>query len=368
MKAWQREGDGGPSHSRSELGAEAPESGGPPLVSGVRKFQVGNDMTVMRTVRVGSAAFVAALVLGTPVMAGSLDSLYEALEKLGATYDVERADAAAFEAALAVVDPRASVVTTNGVPSTNATALVVEEWEQGIGYFDVPSLSVAVAADLMVQAVAWDAGDIHGIILDLRGADGDSLAAVNIVARLVATSGAHLYNVKNPSGDVLEEHMVQNSVRCRAPLVVLTDSETSDGSELLAAVLRKQGGVMLVGSTTRGDAAVRRIEPLSPGVAVRIAYGKVCLGEPCNFDGIGVVPDVQVDEGLVTPEIDVSSEQGMNGRQLSEKALMDRELMKRIEGDIVLRRAADILLGLKALGDSEAMPKAETDEVRPEDK
>jgi len=308
--------------------------------------------------------------LGMPAQADSLDALYEMLDAQGLEYDRDEADAAAIKAALAIVDSRASIVPTgtNVVVSTNTPQLVVEHWEQGIGYMDVPLLSEEIAADILVQAVSWDAGDIQGVILDLRGAAGDSLAAVDVVARLVAADGAHLYNVKDSKGEVLAQHSVSRAAHCRAPLVVLTDLETSDGSEVLAAVLRKQGGVMLVGNTTRGDASVRRVQPLSETMAVRIAYGKVCLGEACDFDGKGVVPDVLVEEDWVTPEIDVSSQRGLNGRQLSERALMDRELMKRIEADIVLRRAADILLGLKALRDPGASPAAEAEPVRPEDK
>jgi len=328
-------------------------------------------MITKQTVRVVSVAVLAVLAsFGMPAQADSLDALYEMLDAQGLEYDRDEADAAAIEAALAVVDPRASIVPTgtNVVASTNAPQLVVEHWEQGIGYIDVPQLSEEIAADVLVQAVSWDAGDIQGVILDLRGAAGDSLAAVDTVARLVAGDGAHLYNVKDSKGEVLAQHSVSRAARCGAPLVVLTDSETSDGSEVLAAVLRTQGGVMLVGNTTRGDASVRRVQPLSETMAVRIAYGKVCLGEACDFDGNGVVPDVLVEEDWVTPEIDVSSQRGLNGRQLSDRALMDRDLMKRIEADIVLRRAADILLGLKALRDPGASPAAETEAVRPEDK
>jgi hypothetical protein len=304
-----------------------------------------------------------------PVWAGSLDALYELLDKQGITYDRGQADAAAIKAALAIVDPRASVTMTGtNAVSTNTHELVIERWEQNVGYFGIPSLSDDAASNIVEQVMAWDADGVQGVILDLRGAGGDSLAAVDHVAGLVATNGTHLYSVKNLQGEELERHTVQGAICCRAPLVVLTDSETSDGSEVLAAALRKQGGVMLVGGKTRGDAALRRPRPLSEHMAVAIVCGKICLGEPCNYDGKGVVPDVPVEVAWVTPEIDVSSEEGMNGRPLSDKALMDRELMKRIETDIVLRRAADILLGLKALGDTRETFQAEVKDIGPEDK
>jgi hypothetical protein len=39
----------------------------------------------------------------------------------------------------------------------------------------------------------------------------------------------------------------------------------------------------------------------------------------------------------------------MSAKPLSEKSTRDRELMLRVEGDDILRRATDILLGLRAL-------------------
>ncbi len=326
---------------------------------------------VMRTV-----VFVCALLCGLPAGADSLDALYESLDAQGITYDREQADAAAIGAALAIVDPRASMVVldaTNAVASTNAPKLVAERWEQDIGYLGITSLTDEIAADIVVQTVAWDAGGIQGVILDLRGSGGESLAAVDRVAGLVATNGTPLYNLKDLKGRVLERHAVASSSCCSLPLMVLTDRETHDASEVLAAALQKHGGVMLVGSRTLGDATVRHPLPISENLAVVVACGKVCLGESCNYDGEGVAPDVPVAESWVSPSIDTSSQEGLNGRPMSEKALEDRELMKRIEADIVLRRAADILLGLKALGDSSPLvpvvsEPVEPEDVRPEDK
>ena len=332
---------------------------------------VGDNMTLMRTSWIVSVATVAVLFLSRmPAGAGALDALYGVLDAQGLSYDRDLADAAAIKAATAMVDPRASLVVTdtNAVQSTNAAVLVVERWEQGIGYIRVPLLSDDISSNIVDQVTEWDADSVRGVILDLRGADGDSLAAVDHVAGLVATNGTYLYSVKSLQGEELERHTVQSALYCRAPLVVLTDSATSDGSEVLAAVLRKQGGVMLVGKPTRGDASVRRPHPLSEHLAVRIPFGKVCLGGSGNYDGNGVLPDVPVEEDWVAPTIDVSSEEGLNGRPLSEKALMDRELMKRIEADIALRRAADILLGLKALGDTRLTIPVQVEDMPPEDK
>ena len=152
------------------------------------------------------------------------------------------------------------------------------------------------------------------------------------------------------------------------PLVVLTDNDTHDAGEILTAALRAQRGVMLVGQATRGDVMVRRPVRISDGFVVRVAWGKVRLAGGGDYAGDGVLPDVPVEVREIMPPVDVSSANGVNGHPLTEKALQDRALVKRVGGDLVLRRATDILLGLKALGAFETETVAEGDAVLPEDK
>jgi len=323
------------------------------------------------------AATVCGAVCCSRVSASALDALYGALDRQRIEFSRASADLAAVTAALASVDARASVVVSgsNGVDAAEAPVLTVEHWEQGIGYLGVPVLSLDLASNIVDQVSEWQSELSQGIILDLRGAGGDSLEGVDVVAGLVVSNGVHLYDFKNLQGEVRVRHMaVGVNALCRIPLVILTDAQTCDAAEVLAAALKKQGGVMLVGGATLGDATVRAPVTLTDDWAIVVASGKICLGEACSYDGTGVVPDVPVEAhgGAPVTSIDMSSQQGLNGRPLTAKALQDRELMKRIGDDLTLRRAADILLGLKALG-AFGQPQRVTIEVtaeddRPEDK
>ncbi|MBT3193552.1 MAG: hypothetical protein HN341_13460 [Verrucomicrobia bacterium] len=301
---------------------------------------------------------------------GLLDALYDVLDVRGVTYDRSASDLAAVEAALKAVDPRASIVAAGAfdTPPTNVPPLKVEQWDQKIGYLGAPEISLPIASNIAQQVATWEADEGHGIILDLRGAGGQSLAAVDTIAGLVVEDEQHLYHIKDLQGDVVERHRSRGSAFCKIPLIVLTDCETRDAAEILAAALKKQGRVMLVGSRTLGDATIRRPVPISDQWSAVVAFCEVCLGEACVYDGDGVLPDVPVEVGGTTPPIDMSVKLGPNGRPLTEKALQDRALMQRIGTDLVLRRAADILLGLKALGEFDVAPAVVDEGVRPEDK
>ncbi len=318
------------------------------------------------------AVFVCALLCGLSVGASTLDALYEALDARGIPFDRSVVDEAAMSAALSTVDARAFVVSAEDgrVLATNVAVLVAEHWEQGIGYLGVPELSPGIASNLVRQVSDWERQAGLGVILDLRGTGGDSLASVDYVAGLVADAGEPIYAIQDLKTRVLERHLAfdLDTVSCRVPLVVLVDAETHDAGEVLAAVLKGQGGVMLVGAPTQGDAMVRSSVFIADGLSIVVAYGKVCLSNGDDYDGTGVQLDIPVALDAPPPEIDTSSLNGGNGRPLTEKALQDRELMKRIEKDLVLRRATDILLGLKALGAFNAAPDPVIEDVLPEDK
>ncbi len=299
-----------------------------------------------------------------------LEVLYRILTERGVEFDQSKADVAALVAVLESVDPRAeiAVIGTNGVPEYVAPELVADRWEQGIGYLDIPYLSPSLASNVVHTIDKWTASGAEGIILDLRECGGGSLDAVDTVAGLVVPEGASIYAVESPRGEVLAQHTSKGRGDCEVPVVVLVDRGTRDGAEVLAAALKKQGCVMLVGERTRGDATVRRSVSIASNIAARIAWGRVRMGEDCDYHGEGVSPDVPVDGSSSAPSIDISSGEGINGRPLSEKAIRDRQLMKRIENDFALRRAADILLGLKALGMMAAGELDGDEDVRPEDK
>jgi hypothetical protein len=342
--------------------------------------EIDSVKTMVSSNRVVLGAWIVVTLLAcggvgtTLASTNALELLYGVLEAQGIPVERSTADAAAVGAALASVDARATLIETGAAPvmPTNGPGLRVEFWEQKIGYLGVSSLSVTTASNIVQQVVDWEVGEGVGILLDLRGSGGDDLAAVDSVVGLVAANGTHLYHTKDHAGEILESHVALGSACCRIPLVALIDPQTRDAAEVLAAVLKKQGGAMLVGQATLGDASVRRPVPLSDQLSAVIAYGKVCLGEACDYDGVGVEPDVLVDTDAMVPAIDMSSNKGPNGRLLTDKALRDRALMKRIEKDLVMRRAADILLGLKALGEFDVEPSVDTPEVSedvlPEDK
>jgi hypothetical protein len=123
--------------------------------------------------------------------------------------------------------------------------------------------------------------------------------------------------------------------------------------------LKGRAGVLVLGGATSGDGAARERAELGGGYTAVVATGRYQRADGAEVPSGGIVPDVLVsDAGPARAATDGPGE--------APNAAEARVLMRRIGGDRALRRAADLLLGLKAMkagvggGDADAEPAGGT--------
>lgn len=227
----------------------------------------------------------------------------------------------------------------------------IEEWPQQIGYLKINGLYAAAGAQITTQLVGWAASNYSGIILDLRGANGLDLASAAEIAGLFTDGQPAALSVRDGQNAVVATYPIRNDRRVNVPTMILIDRHTCGASETLAAVLRKARGVMLVGAPTRGDDRLREALPLSDGRQLYIATRRIDPGAEHRYFGIGVQPGVTVVESAGSREAKNGNPDEESGllAGLSDREKQDRALATRVSGDAALRRAVDIVLGLKAL-------------------
>jgi hypothetical protein len=318
------------------------------------------------------AAFaVLLLVVAVPVHAGeTLDEVVAALGQQGIVFDATNALRGAVTGLLQSFDPEARVLTAEqaaqlepdldseaataasgsvaGVrsPGDPAALATAEVWPEGIAYMKVRGLHAGSGAEILshLQAPSGDGG----IILDLRGAGGADLTAVVDIASGFRCESDTVFKVQNGMGVDLEMRKAGAAAPVRLPLMVLVDHDTVRAAELLAGVLKGCPRVMVIGACSRGDARLRKRVPLPDGRVAYVAARQMVLANGSSYEGKGIEPDVKVSEQDLRDA--PARELPANGKPLSAKSVRDRELMQRVAGDPVLRRATDMLLGLKALG------------------
>ncbi len=229
---------------------------------------------------------------------------------------------------------------------------MMEEWPQLIGYVKVNGLYKDSGESITTQLGAWEDDEYIGVILDLRDAGGSALESAAMIAGLFAEPGDQLFSVEGGLGVDDIEYTIEDGTPLVLPVMVLVNGGTRGASETLAAVLKGRRGVVLIGSNTIGDDRLREIIALPDGNVLYVATKRVAPNGRPAYGGSGVPPDITVvDPGVLSyfeSEEKQDSAEVLSGMTEIERAV--RALMKRTGSDAALSRAADILLGIKALG------------------
>jgi C-terminal processing protease CtpA/Prc len=321
--------------------------------TGLTLVGVVDGLPKIAAVRADSPAMVAGILPG------------ELIEKVG-THEVlsgsglkivrdslSEGEDAALDIGVRAADAKSRVVSVERTRRTEASLTDVEDLPAGMGYMRTAGIFPGAGAEISSALEKWKAAGAFGAILDLRGAGGMAAEEVPAVAARFVPEAAVLYSMSDRQGQELSAVKASPAPEAPMPLMVLVDEETTGASELLAAVLGGSvKGAMLIGLETAGDPMIREPRKLSTGRYALLATRQLQTADGTTYSGSGgVQPDVVInaaalDETVYEPEQPVLRK----GKTMSEEEKDDRALRDRTRNDTYLRRAADVLLGLRALG------------------
>jgi len=287
-------------------------------------------------------------VADATALGDSLSVVLHLLREKSIGLDVEAAKAAIEDALIKSADPHAVIISSDeaaAFPGASAALsesrdadVHVEMLASGAVYVKLGGLFKETGTEVMRRLIEHSSNDVSSCILDLREAGGEDLDSVCELASLFLTGEQSLFVVS----DCLDgKPKLFKTVRTGAaghmtPVVVLTGSNTSGASELLAGVLKGSPGVLVAGSSTRGDARLRELVPLDSKRHVYIGTRLLVPVGHGSYDGRGVKPDIEVDP-------DCGSSDATESGEVEESSVI-------LKNDLLLRRASDIVQGLKALG------------------
>lgn len=287
------------------------------------------------------------------------EDIFRVLEERRVPLNRERVRRKMVDALLFEVDPLARIE-AEGAPfeqlaaCTNVTA---EFWNGGIIYLRPEALNPTTAKAIVPAIESLTNGLPNGLIVDLRGADGFGLEAVDLAAGLFLPPETTLYRLRDGMGteDSVHSAISTNSPLQGIPAVLLVDEGTTGTSELFAAVMKGRRRVLIVGSPTQGDSAVRERVDIGSG---RTLYIATLWAEPVDgpdFDLIGVRPDIASFGMESWPETWLPPETPRHDRNDADVLKADRRFIQRVGRDMALRQAVDILRGIESLGYAPAL-------------
>ena len=205
------------------------------------------------------------------------------------------------------------------------------EIEPGIGYIRIRQFQERTGRDLdEALETLEDAGQLTGLIVDLRNNPGGLLsAAVDVAEKFLGDGRLIVYTEGRVRSQNLRFVAHARHALTRLPLVVLVNRGSASASEIVAGAIQDHGRGMLVGQTTFGKGSVQTIIPLSDGSGIRLTTAKYFTPKGRSINGTGIDPDVLVEP----PKEDRATPAG--GAPLSEA--------ERLKRDIQLQRALELI-------------------------
>jgi carboxyl-terminal processing protease len=271
------------------------------------------------------------------------------------------------EAAMKMRGPKGSKVTLTvvreGLPKPKEITIVrdiipvksvrYEVLEEGIGYIRISQFNEQTASDFekaLGKLKSLNKPPVKSLIIDLRNNPGGLLDQAVKVADKFIGSGV-IVSIEGRSREqkmkftAHKEGTVENYA-----LVVLVNSGSASGSEILAGALQDHGKALILGTQTFGKGSVQTIFPLKDGSGLKLTTAKYYTPKGRSIQAMGIAPNIvvpfsRVSEGEESKEetprlLEKDLERHLKGEK-EEKDLEKSEEKKALDSQ--LERAVQIL-------------------------
>ncbi|MEU7601304.1 S41 family peptidase [Streptomyces sp. NPDC041003] len=184
----------------------------------------------------------------------------------------------------------------------------VEHLEGNIGLIEIGWIATAVEGASVIGAAMQLVAGSSALVLDLRGCRGGAPeGAAMWCSYFFGDDQVHLNDIYDRTTDTTRQYWTSGYLPAPRytdrPVYVLTSETTFSGGEDVAYTLQAQGRAVVVGATTRGGAHPTARHAVAEHVLVTVpAARSINTVTGTNWEGVGVVPDVQVpaDQALGT--------------------------------------------------------------------
>ncbi|MFH1650749.1 MAG: S41 family peptidase [Chloroflexota bacterium] len=185
-------------------------------------------------------------------------------------------------------DPLEIVITRARVEITS----VAGEMRGEIAYIKITEFSDNTDEELL-SVLTKLTPNARGIVLDLRSNPGGLLGTVVEIASYFLKDGT-VAMVRYSDQTVTTENVRKQSFTTDLPMVVLVDSHSASGSEVLSGALQDRHRALIAGTTTFGKGSVNILRGLSDGSGLYITTARWLTPDGRLIEGQGIVPDQEL--------------------------------------------------------------------------
>lgn len=166
--------------------------------------------------------------------------------------------------------------------------------EDGIAYVRIYQFSMNCADEFISAIKEIEKKGVKGYIFDVRYNPGGELETVCRIVDSFAEKGEVIAITEYKNNSVTEYSKMEPIVS-DVPICVVMNESTASAAELFSSALRDLRGAVLVGKHSFGKGIGQTTITLNDGSAVKFTTFKYYTKSKTDYNGKGLVPDVEVD-------------------------------------------------------------------------
>ncbi len=170
--------------------------------------------------------------------------------------------------------------------------------ENGYAFIRISSFQEKTGGDLaetLEKINDENGGNLKGIILDLRDNPGGLLTQAIEVSDLFLSAGPIVSTKGRDQKEDISVAQAGSSYE-KTPLVVLVNHGSASAAEIVSGALQDTARAKILGTTSYGKGSVQTILDMPDNAALKITIAKYYTPKGRSIDGIGIQPDVVIDE------------------------------------------------------------------------
>ena len=222
-----------------------------------------------------------------------------------------------------------------------------------IGYLRITQFNEPTAQELSQKLNELQGKGMQALIVDLRYNPGGLLtSAVDVCGLFLPPKTMVVYTEGRDASQRREYETAKNDKqRPNFPMVLLVNSGSASGSEIVAGALKDLNRAILVGETTFGKGSVQSVIELPDGSALRLTTAKYYTPSKQVIHEKGITPNIKA-------SLSQDQERALLLRRRDGPLSPDEQKIVNEQKDPQLDRAIDALKGVIIYHQNEKLPKA----------
>jgi carboxyl-terminal processing protease len=222
-----------------------------------------------------------------------------------------------------------------------------------IGYLRITQFNEPTAQELNQKLNELQANGMQALILDLRYNPGGLLtSAVDVCGLFLPPKTMVVYTEGRDASQRREYETAKNEKqRPNFPMVLLVNSGSASGAEIVAGALKDLNRAILVGETTFGKGSVQSVIQLPDGSALRLTTAKYFTPSKQVIHEKGITPNIKA-------SLSTEQERALLLRRRDGPLSPDEQKIVNEQKDPQLDRAVDALKGVMIYNQNDKPPQA----------